>query len=423
MVGWMESVARRRLAVDRIPGADQFATVYDISILSNIPSAVLDVIEPSASAQRLRPLFNIGVHDLSDLLDAPTRRGDSEEEDSINGLGSGWVACTTDTILAMKDGLWDMLIAMPPTHSANATERVWPTVECPKGVPVKATQRDLRRYRALKLGLARLASFSSSHNLRSPQSAETPEMPGPSAPGVRRPSSRPGTAGDDSMTLTPAALASHEDADKIVEPTTWAALAYSGFLWWASAGEQRRSDEAEESALDATLLTDLAPPALAMSARRASFGVLSGAAPGVADSVASLTAHPVDRTDAEEERARIELAIIAYFHRLTTAVLGALADVVDSSDEDDMLDVDVDAAAGATTDEDDDSDEAALLRRGDSADGRSWVRVDSDAIAHMGLDVWSKSDAEFVREVTDRYFGRRAYVEIKGVEVCGLRVC
>ena len=49
--------------------------------------------------------------------------------------------------------------------------------------------------------------------------------------------------------------------------------------------------------------------------------------------------------------------------------------------------------------------------------------MDSDALAQMGLDVWSKTDADFVREVTGRYFGRKAYVESKGVEVCGLRVC
>jgi hypothetical protein len=51
------------------------------------------------------------------------------------------------------------------------------------------------------------------------------------------------------------------------------------------------------------------------------------------------------------------------------------------------------------------------------------VRVDSDALAQMGLDVWSKADADFVKELMARYFGRRAYVETKGVEVCGLRVC
>ena len=43
--------------------------------------------------------------------------------------------------------------------------------------------------------------------------------------------------------------------------------------------------------------------------------------------------------------------------------------------------------------------------------------------AEMGLDVWSQADADFVGELAGRYFGRRAYVETKGVEVCGVRVC
>ena len=54
---------------------------------------------------------------------------------------------------------------------------------------------------------------------------------------------------------------------------------------------------------------------------------------------------------------------------------------------------------------------------------RPQVRVDSDALAAMGLDVWSSADAEFVGQVVDRYFSREAKVEGKGVELCGLRVC
>ncbi len=320
----------------------------------------------------------------------------------------------------MKDNLWDMLITLPPSYSANAPEKIWPTVECPKGVPVKATQRDLRRYKAFTAGLARLATLSSIAAAQSPQTARTSEAPGPATPGIRPSSSQPsqpGTSGE-GQSPRPPTITSHEDSDKIVEPTTWAALAYSGFLWWASAGEQRRGDEAEESSHDATLLADLAPP-MPTPNRRASFGGLSVSG-GLADSVSSLTARRAGGGEDDEEQARVELAIIAYFHRLTMGILGVLADVVDSSDEDDLLDVDVDAAA--TTDEDEGED-AGLLRRGEADDGRGWVRIGSDEIAQMGLDVWSKADAEFVREATSRYFARRAYVEMKGVEVCGLRVC
>ncbi|KFH49082.1 hypothetical protein ACRE_000190 [Hapsidospora chrysogenum ATCC 11550] len=39
-------------------------------------------------------------------------------------------------------------------------------------------------------------------------------------------------------------------------PLSWTGLAYNGYMWWASAGEQLRSEEQEESAQDATLLAD-----------------------------------------------------------------------------------------------------------------------------------------------------------------------
>ncbi|KAH8895140.1 hypothetical protein GQ53DRAFT_716029 [Thozetella sp. PMI_491] len=411
------ALLRKRILIStHAPVREACNFVYDISILSNIPSAVLDIIEPSVSAPRLRPLFTIGVHDLADLLQPPQPNGQSSEEGTADDAGAGWVACTTDSILAVKENLWDMLITMPPTYSTNAAEKIWPIVECPKGVPVKATQRDLRRYRSLKHGLTRLAAISSAAGPHTPRSTQTSETAGPSSSGIRLSTSRPGTSGEDPPSRANA-FVNDGDADKIVEPTTWAALAYSGFLWWASAGEQRRGDEVEESAHDATLLADLAPPMLTPH-RRASFGGLSTSGL-LADSVASLTARAGDG-DEEEEQARVELAIIAYFHRLTTGLLSVLADVVDSSDEDDLIDIDVDAEA--TTDEDED-DDAGLLRRGDQEDGSGWVRVGSDALSHMGLDVWSKSDADFVRELTERYFARRAYVEMKGVEVCGLRVC
>ncbi|KAK3375042.1 hypothetical protein B0H63DRAFT_481639 [Podospora didyma] len=411
--------------------------VYNISVLSNIPLSICDVIDPAAPVQRLRPLFTIGVHDISYLLEHQTamkqhaNRDVNDDETAINeDAGSGWVACTTDSILAIKEGLWDMLITLPPTYSSGAKERVWPTVECPKSVFVKATQRDLRRFRALRTGLARLATATASapaqasqQGNRSPQSETTESALTPATPSAirlsRPPTSRPGTASEENATRR--APIGDDDAEKIIEPTTWAALAYSGFMWWASAGEQRRSDEVDESAHDAALLADLGPNMPSMAPRRPSFG---GATEVVVDSISSLTAHRgVGGNDDDE--ASIELAIIAFFHRLTTSMLGVLADIVDSADDDDMLDVEFEAAA-AMMQEEDDSEEAGLLGGAAAAsdEGRGgWVRVDSDALEHMGLDVWSKSDADFVGELTARYFSRRAYVENKGVEVCGLRVC
>lgn len=323
-----------------------------------------------------------------------------------------------------------MLITLPPPYASNAKERSWPTVESPKGVSVRATQRDLRRFRHLQTNVARLLvppPGSSTATASAPAPAPGPQ-PVSSISGSANTSPRSDAATTSGIRLSPSGagtsvpeqvsslnLADYE-TEKIVEPTTWAALAYSGFMWWASAGEQRRGEEADEASRDAALFAELG-----------GLGPTMSGTPGLllADSVASLAGQ---RGDDEDERARVQLAIIAYFHRLTTQMLAVLADIVETSDDDDMLDVDVAAASVET-----DSDRAGLLsgagideEEEEVADDESrgpWVRVDSDALANMGLDVWSESAAEFVRELTPRYFGRRAWVEGKGVEVCGLRVC
>ncbi|KAJ9151792.1 Protein LCHN [Pleurostoma richardsiae] len=434
------ALLRKRILIStHAPVHDVCNFVYDISVLANVPLSVIDLLPPSAPSQRLRPLFNIGVHDIPFLMDdhAAAKRYDSAAVDEGNirdDKGSGWIACTTDSILAVKSELWDVLITMPPPYASNAKERVWPTVEYPKGVQVKATQRDLRRFRSLRAGLRRLAAAGPSAAISA--SAEgTPRSEAP--PGTRRPARLSTSSGRAGFYL------SREDdeliadaAEKVVEPVTWAALAYSGFMWWASAGEQGRSDEAEEAAHDATLLADLAPPTPSQTQLR------NASVVGLTDSISSLTAAPAeggsgdgdrpageeqDEDEEEEDRARAELAIIAYFHRLTTQALSVLADLVDASDEDDMLDV-RGAGAGA-------GDQDALLQQShrpggaeeDEGDGdvedEGYVRVGSEALAGMGLDVWSAADAAFARELAARYFGRRAYVEGKGVEVCGLRVC
>lgn len=466
-------------------------TVYDISVLSNIPLSLFEMLGPTAPSQRLRPLFTIGVHDIPFLIEdqaataaaaaarkrrpSPTTPLIGADDAGAGAAGSGWVACTTDSILAMKNDLWDVLITMPPPHSPAAKERVWPTVELPGGVQVRATQRDLRRFRNLCAGLARLApkpkgAFSDSPRPEAAAQPVTPRRPGTSSgwsasAGSQHLGGGGGGGGIDALLA--------DAAEKIVEPTTWAALAYSGFMWWASAGEQRRSEEAEEAANDAGLLTDLAAPAPRSPSQRRGSGVSGASGPlakasavgqglGMADSVLSL---PVCRTadgrvvsisasdaaagealqqaeegeaaSSDEERARVELAIIAYFRRLTTQIIAVVADIVESGEDDDDEDDEDDdrdedltmASAGG----DSEPEDTGLLSRGE-ATGRSMnnnrddgldgsVSIDSDALTRMGLDVWSNSDVAFVREVTALYFSRRAKVESKCVEVCGLRVC
>ncbi|KAI1813925.1 hypothetical protein GGS20DRAFT_551125 [Poronia punctata] len=362
---------KRILIAGHAPVEQTCNFVYNLSILANIPLATFNLLAPNSAAHRLRPLFSIGVHDIPFLTeDAKHTRNPDLPTDDNSELGTGWIACTTDSILCKKENLWDMLITMPPAHSLNAKKHVWPTVESPLGVPVKATQRDMRRFRCLKTGLARIE-----------------ENLAPMPPGTPH-------------TVT----AYHEDealldeAEQVVEPTSWTALAYSGFMWWASAGEKPRSDEAEEVAQDAALLADL-----------------SSAPMGMNMSISSLTPRRTSTTVSaplDPDEARVELAVIAYFHRLTTQILTTLSDVVDSFDISD-------AETGPPPAEEEDD---GLIDE-DEEEDEDGVRVDTDVIKRMGLDIWSASDVEFVKDLLEAYFDRRARVEGKGIEVCGIRVC
>ncbi|KAG6365217.1 hypothetical protein INS49_006826 [Diaporthe citri] len=448
------ALLRKRILIStHAPVHEACNFVYDISILANIPHSVSDILDPSAPTQRLRPLFTIGVHDIPFLLadGAMKRPGPApEQQPGILGAdsGSGWIACTTDSILAMKEDLWDVLITMPPSHAVNAQEKVWPTVESRKGAASKATQRDLRRFRTLKVGLRRLAATSTAIEEDDQGPSNNTEPRRPSTLSNRR--SRMSMSSIKTTNFLPDGEDAHvlaDASDKIVEPMTWAALAYSGFMWWASAGEQRRSDEAEEQAYDNSLISDLLPapsmhpPRESPGQRRpsGSFNVTAvQEGGGLGDSVTSLTARratgtdglssfgTADSADDEEERARTELAIITYFHRLTSGILSTLAEVVEATEDfDDTDESRPQTGEGGQGGGERQSD--PLLRgdvRGDSEEvSRPQVRVDSDALAAMGLDVWSSADAEFVSQVVDRYFGREARVEGKGVELCGLRVC
>ncbi|KAI0190308.1 hypothetical protein F4808DRAFT_444848 [Astrocystis sublimbata] len=384
------ALLRQRILISGHAPVEQACNfVYNISILSNIPLAASEVLSSGSASHRLRPLFSIGVHDIPFLAEDAKAYRDSETASPVGDseAGTGWVACTTDSILSKKDTLWDMLITLPPSHASAATKHIWPTVQFSNGVLVKATQRDMRRWRSLKAGIARVEG---NVVLSSPTT----------------PSTAAAYKEDDTLI---------DDAEQVVEPTSWTALAYSGFMWWASAGEKPRSDEAEEAAQDAALVNDLAAQSAGLNMPRSTTDI--------AASLSSLTPRRASGAAAaaisaplEVNEARLELTIISYFHRLTTQLLTTLADAVDNISDSEVEEGDT------QTDEDDealiDADEEA-----DEALQGHGVPIDSEVVKRMGLDIWSAADAHFVKELLETYFGRQAYVEGKGVEVCGVRVC
>ncbi|KAL2886437.1 Protein LCHN [Ceratocystis lukuohia] len=404
---WQHTAEIQRLA-------HQFADclqVYDFSILSNIPSSVLDILPTNSPTQSLRPLFTVGVHDIPLLASNLEPLLVNTSEDS----GSGWIACTTDSILACKQSLWDILVTIPPPATCSQPDipKKWPSLQTSAGTTIKATQRDLRRYMALKAGLSQIATSASVAAAPSSSSAC------PAHSSTNDDISRPGSA------ITPPE-ASDASIAEIVEPMTWTALAYTGFMWWASAGEQHHSDELDEEAADAALLADLISPV-----------PTPGTIPRYHDDPqhAGFEGLPPPKPAAletgQDTDTRVSLAIVAYFHRLTTQILSVAADVAtsaapssgasdyaesrESQDSDDGDRADGESIVG-------DNDGEALLPLDDD-DRDEGTRVGSHVLEAMGLDIWSVADTEFVNAALDMYFERSVYVETKGVEVCGVRVC
>ncbi|KKF97420.1 Protein LCHN [Ceratocystis platani] len=320
-----------------------------------------------------------------------------------------------NTTEAIAQSLWDILVTIPPPATCSQPDipKKWPSLQTSAGTTIKATQRDLRRYMALKAGLSQIATSASVAAAPSSSSAC------PAHSSTNDDISRPGSA------ITPPE-ASDASIAEIVEPMTWTALAYTGFMWWASAGEQHHSDELDEEAADAALLADLISPV-----------PTPGTIPRYHDDPqhAGFEGLPPPKPAAletgQDTDTRVSLAIVAYFHRLTTQILSVAADVAtsaapssgasdyaesrESQDSDDGDRADGESIVG-------DNDGEALLPLDDD-DRDEGTRVGSYVLEAMGLDIWSVADTEFVNAALDMYFERSVYVETKGVEVCGVRVC
>ena len=309
-----------------------------------------------------------------------------------DGMGYGWVACTTDDVLSLKDHLFDTLVTIPPSFSKQAKEKIWPRVEVKKVLDIKATQRDLRRYRTLRRELLRFPSGHSRHASKYPSSEQTSDLPFENTQETY----------DDASSTLEAQLA---------EPQSWSALAYSSFMWWASAGE-KRTDLDEEADHDAALLRHFDSHRSDSADRPRSVRKSPGRSPGM---------EGMDAAPAE-----LEMTIIGYFPRLTALILKTLSDIIDTSDYSDM---DPDIAGNAVESAGENGHEYGnggrkRQKRSDKdVDDADAVFVSSEDMSRMGLDIWSESDREFVRELVAFYWGRKANVRGGRVECCGVRIC
>jgi hypothetical protein len=252
------------------------AIVYNLSVLASIPSSASELLSPGTEKLlRLRSLFSVGIHE-SPLLEKLQSATDSDESAENGVAAQGWVACTTDEIIATKTKLYDVIVEIPPSHDAAPQKRRWPTIRTSDGTQIKASQRDVWRYKLLHHELWKYRQGS-----------------GPETAGSR--------AGDDDQ----AALLGRDEAesadddfnnaydDTVAEPLSWTRFAYLGFMWWASAGETDAYTTAERE-WDRELLGDLS-----------------------------------DFQDG------LHTAVIAYFHRSTASLITRAAELIDLADDED----------------------------------------------------------------------------------------
>ncbi|GAM90791.1 hypothetical protein ANO11243_088360 [Dothideomycetidae sp. 11243] len=347
---------KRILFVGHAPIQRTCNFVYNLSIFSNIPPSLADVLPSDTASHRIKPLFNVGIHDITEL-----KNMDNE---------GGWVACTTDDIIATKRDLFDVLVELSP-----ASPDQWPKVTTTDGLQILATQRDLRRYNALSREL--------SHEDEDDQGAQALQDEDEAGPLMRK----------------------NEAA--IIEPPSWAAIAYSSFLWWASAGESSTAED-EESEQDASLLEDLVRTTSAPTTpltpthgrkRRRSSASRQKKRNSTTSLTRLVTGQDSDEEDTDppslEETQQKSMILIAYFYRLTTLVMSGLADIISSAEED----------GNGRVNEDDS------------------IQLNAEEVSGLGLDIWSEADAKFIAGLSLLWWDRHVSWNGRGVELCGVRIC
>ena len=355
---------KRILVVGEAPVEINCDFVYALSLLSSIQKVLLPLLPvDDVPDMRLRPLFNVGIQDIP-LLEK------SKETDS--DIQDGWIACTTDDVLATKPDLFDLLVVLPPPYSKDAATRVYPKLipsspDLSKKTPkttTRATQRDARRFINLRAHLRQFAT-------KTIQPAEEAAI-------------------EDEAQSVISVAESTLSRTSIVEPPSWSFIAYTSLLWWASAGEKRLGsddDEEEEADQDAMLLGD------------------------------------------NDDSSSAELAIVSYFHRLTNAIFGTVSNAIAKSDGDDLWE-----RAGVDAEDDgaeSGQEEAAAVVDGEiNEDGallstnapNNVVEITQEDLISMGLDIWSSSDRTFVEDLVRMWWGREAAVKGGRIECCGVQI-
>jgi len=255
----------------------------------------------------------------------------------------GWVACTTDAVLALKPHLYDILVTLPhqnayPSVAASKSNPIkipngnnHPTLTSSSGEVLKPTIRDFRRWKRLRLELP---------------------LPKPSGP--------------------------DPEFDDLSYYRTWTEFICSGLFWWATAGEANYSEDFDSNEAEDDYFLSETP------ARR---GTLGEGVPLLerSDTIDSLSnidsIRTRTRSDTLLSRAsgfgagfgEADVGAMVYFHRMTARMVSTLSAIIDSNE---------------------------LAE--DGGEETPATKVTHEDLMRMGLD-WT--EREFVREMCRTWFG------------------
>lgn len=259
--------------------------VHVLSFLSTLPLAASNIIQ-DATLMHPKPLFNIGINDITHLQSLLPQRANDSTEGSITS-DIGWIACTSDALIATKIDLYNLKVDLSSTSSH-------PTICLSSGGQIKGTQRDARRYHRLRHALS--ASTDIDFNVQFSDAASNQDE----TPLLR-------TRSQDSRASTlPRQISEHRES---TDALPWPAAAYESIMSWTWADESAAGLDAEDEH-DQELYDDVRTKAQAstqQSVRRVD-----------AETVISLPLPSPEET------------VIAYFRGWTASILGTLAGIVES---------------------------------------------------------------------------------------------
>lgn len=277
--------------------------------------------------------------------------------DFLENLRYPWIACTTDDVLTTKPHLFDILVLLPGSNvSHKVSNRTYPKViksapELTKTLPRESIRATQRDARRFVAVKAILNDLPSGAEVTIPESSIDTD-----------------SRNSDATVIV--------DRKEAVEPLPWSVIAYTSLIWWASAGDSRSGlMEAEELAneQDEALLHDVF----------------------------------------SEEDTTKEVALVAYFHKLSALMFTVLGNAVNRQSRD------LERYRDDTTNDNDGADQGLL---DSSTDESEPIEISEEDVRTMGLDIWSESDREFIATMIESVWKRKAIVRGGVIECCGIRV-